>query len=407
MPPGPIVIFDKSALQSLSVDESCWLSHFYTSNITPLFYVETLADLEKEVAGGRTPEEVVRGLALRTPIESGLPNAHHHRMCVQDLMGHPVQMRGVPAVAGGRKVIHRGKSGVVYSNLPEIDAFNRWQREQFLEIERAHAQAWRASLEEVDLNAIYKDYRPLVAGQGCPRTLAEVRTLADQMLRAADPPDLMPLLDLCNIEDRYRATISRRWDAHGRPPLHTFAPYAAHVATVELFFCLGIAADLIGRERPSNRVDIAYLHYLPFCMVFTSGDNLHARTVPLFLGPDQVFVTAADLKADLRRLDEHYMQFTEEDRALGMWTFAPSPPPDGDFLVSRLWDRFLGGWREPHLRPATPAKGERNLVREVEEIRNAPSVTGERPDTECDFLLIERLYPRRKGKWQIAPPGIK
>ncbi len=54
---GPILIFDKSTLQSLSVDESVWLDAFYLSNITPLFFVETLADLEKEVATGRTPEK--------------------------------------------------------------------------------------------------------------------------------------------------------------------------------------------------------------------------------------------------------------------------------------------------------------------------------------------------------------
>jgi hypothetical protein len=46
---GPSIIFDKSALQSLSVDESVWLDRFFMGNITPLFYVETLADLEKKV----------------------------------------------------------------------------------------------------------------------------------------------------------------------------------------------------------------------------------------------------------------------------------------------------------------------------------------------------------------------
>lgn len=56
---GSILIFDKSTLQSLSVDESCWLDNFFRPNITPLFFVETLADLEKQVARGRTPEQTV------------------------------------------------------------------------------------------------------------------------------------------------------------------------------------------------------------------------------------------------------------------------------------------------------------------------------------------------------------
>ncbi len=42
---GPILIFDKSALQSFGIDESVWLDNYFLTNITPLFYVETLADL--------------------------------------------------------------------------------------------------------------------------------------------------------------------------------------------------------------------------------------------------------------------------------------------------------------------------------------------------------------------------
>jgi hypothetical protein len=55
---GPITIFDKSALQSLSMDESVWLDAFFLVNIVPLFYVETLADLEKEVAEG-SPQRIL------------------------------------------------------------------------------------------------------------------------------------------------------------------------------------------------------------------------------------------------------------------------------------------------------------------------------------------------------------
>ena len=56
---GPILIFDKSTLQSLNPDEAVWLDNFFITNITPLFYIETLADLEKEVRAGKTPEQIV------------------------------------------------------------------------------------------------------------------------------------------------------------------------------------------------------------------------------------------------------------------------------------------------------------------------------------------------------------
>jgi len=82
-------------------------------------------------------------------------------------------------------------------------------------------------------------------------------------------------------------------------------------------------------------VDIAYLYYLPFCMIFTSGDSLHRRITPLFLRNDQEFLWAPDLKADLSRLDAHYAALPDEVKAQGVAVFAPCPPPDGDYLTTK------------------------------------------------------------------------
>ena len=64
---GPIALFDKSFLQSLSLDESVWFAHFFMPVVCPLFYVETLADLEKAVRAGRTPEQEVGIIARKFP----------------------------------------------------------------------------------------------------------------------------------------------------------------------------------------------------------------------------------------------------------------------------------------------------------------------------------------------------
>ena len=73
---GPITIFDKSFLQSLNIDESVWFDNFYLVNISPLFYMETLADLAKEMSRGRTPEQIVGEIASKTPEMGGSPNVH-------------------------------------------------------------------------------------------------------------------------------------------------------------------------------------------------------------------------------------------------------------------------------------------------------------------------------------------
>ena len=74
---GPITLFDKSFLQSLTEDESVWFGHYFSPIVCPLFYVETLADLEKEVGKGRTSEREVGKIARKFPENSAYPCTHH------------------------------------------------------------------------------------------------------------------------------------------------------------------------------------------------------------------------------------------------------------------------------------------------------------------------------------------
>lgn len=100
---GPLIIFDKSALQALSIDESCWLDRFFISNVTPLFYVETLADLEKPQTGERTPAQIVGEIAYKTPVESTVPNIFHESLVLQDLLGNAVPMKQQAVLSGGER----------------------------------------------------------------------------------------------------------------------------------------------------------------------------------------------------------------------------------------------------------------------------------------------------------------
>jgi len=94
-----------------------------------------------------------------------------------------------------------------------------------------------------------------------------------------------------------RRGIIARWKSLGGPALPDFAPYIAHVITVDLFFNLAIGSGLISRERASNKVDLAYLYYLPFCMVFVSNDRLQERYVPCFLTENKAIVEGRELSA--------------------------------------------------------------------------------------------------------------
>jgi len=64
---GPSLIFDKSSVESLNLDEAVLLDNFYSSVITPIFFVGCLVDLEKNIRSKSTPEQLARSLAERTP----------------------------------------------------------------------------------------------------------------------------------------------------------------------------------------------------------------------------------------------------------------------------------------------------------------------------------------------------
>ena len=68
---GPVVLFDKSFLQSLSEEEAVWFDHFFLANVCPIFYVETQADLAKEDSKRLTPEQLVERIAKKFPEFSG------------------------------------------------------------------------------------------------------------------------------------------------------------------------------------------------------------------------------------------------------------------------------------------------------------------------------------------------
>ncbi len=408
---GPILLFDKSALQSLTIDEAVWFDTFYFPCITPLFFIETLADLEKEVQKGRSPEEVVGNLAEKTPL-GGAVNVHHHTLSANELLGHRFDLRHVPVVSCGNPVtIRDGRRGVVFDPPPEAAALKRWEERDFLQVERQFAKSWRDALSEIDLDKLFRQGRDIIKRLGRPKDLSAVKAAAADFLRKPGSRYVADSLQALKPGDLGRAALER-WKDDGSPPIKEFAPYTAHLLLVDLFFCIGLGADLIGRERPTNKIDIAYLYYLPFCMAFTSRDKLHERTAPLFLDENQVFIRGDDLKADLANLDAHYSQLSDDEKLRGVMSFAHYPPVEGDFLVSKMWDKLMTPeWREWASRPPEPKskENEAKIVAKINEIAKAPraSIASSGSLEEADSILVQRSIPLYRGKWRMVPPEVE
>jgi hypothetical protein len=408
MPTGPILIFDKSALQCLNRDEAVLLDHFFMTSITPLFFIETLADLEKAVKEGRTPEQEVGSLASKTPDMQSNPSVHHRTLLSAELSGvEKIAMKGKLHRAGGRAVNLDGQKGVMFVRSEEEEAFDRWGKHEFLELERQIAKAWRKNLSNIDYSATYEYFQKYYKKRK-PKELSQVKAFAERIIDETDPEKSIVFgLRLIGFSKDAEKEVLKRWHAEGKPAIRDFAPYFCYVYTVDLFFYLAIAADLISRVRPAdkvdNKVDIAYLYYLPFCMVFTSSDNLHERVVPLFLREDQSFVKGQELKADLRKLDELYSALPEDVKEQGMSHFGGDPPEDTTSLVTRLWDKHLPKWRKlkaehkelpEHLKQALV-----DLVNRIEKDSQSSDPNERITIDETDFIQIKRQVRPKKGKW--------
>jgi hypothetical protein len=181
---------------------------------------------------------------------------------------------------------------------------------------------------------------------------------------------------------------------------------------VDVFFHVAVDKKLISPDRPSNRIDMAYLYYLPFCMVFVSNDKLHRRAAPLFMSDRQAFISGEDLKRDLAALDAHYSALPAEQLDQGIFRLASYPPNDDAFLTTRLWKQLKLSVerKEPAIHPDHIPSAE--LLAIVDELKRKsqgrpPGVFTRDEVSDPSHVVIERRIPMRIGKWKTMPPGVK
>lgn len=414
---GPTLIFDKSFLESLTLDESVWLDNFFITNITPLFYVETLADLEKEGKKGkiaRSPEELVGELSNKTPVMASVPNMFHLRLVLGNLLGQSVDMSKRPIISGGQyKVSPDGKIGVDFKEFPEAAALERWKNHDFLEVEKNVAREWREILSDLSFDSLIALTKNTVPSDTKLATIKDVKGFVDKFVQGGHNQLIHFVFDILDIPEKARRPILKRWYDTRPMPFDTFAPYAAYVLKVDLFFYLCLGKSLISKDRPSNKIDISYLYYLPFCMVFASSDKLHARTAPLFMEMGQSFASGQELKNSLEQLNKYYSKLPDDIKKMGVYKFATYPPEDIENLLGKLFDQHLRpSWRanaranrEELRKPKEPDK---KIVAELKKKREEQRpYVGIPPESDnVDSMTLTRKVPARRGSWTLFPPEV-
>lgn len=407
----PTALFDKSFLQSINIDESVWFDHYFMPVICPLFYVETLADLKKENSR-RPPEVEVKLIAEKFPELNGIPSVHHTHLCLKNLLGQPIPMDGRILRSEGKLVKSNGKIATVFHGSSEEKAFSRWSKREFLELEHEAASHWRAQLSSLDLGLIQKGLKSFGINRKTFKTLQDVKNHADSIVNLRDQPvNLMKFaLDTLQIPKEFYPSVFENWKISGYKPIRIYAPYAAYVLTIEIFFAIAIAADFISTDRPSNWADICYLSYLPFCSLFISSDKLHKSCTPYFLRSDQHFVWGIHFKEDLRKIDEYFKKFPRRVREQGLHAFATFIPDDLDLQFRHIWNKYINYPKRSESKLALPKKLDESLIKEINDFKTATKLKSDEIDfepEEIDALYIERNIRRKKGFWYRVSKHIK
>ena len=222
---------------------------------------------------------------------------------------------------------------------------------------------------------------------------------------------LLFALRLLSVPQQLTGDIIERWKQKGTPPLLEFAPYAAYVAMVDLFFYIGIAAGRISvsGKKITNRIDLAYLYYLPFCMLFTSSDKFHRSCAPLFLRRNQQFVWGPELKAELKRLDAYYRRMPESTKEKGLFAIAAQPPVTEGALMTRLYDRFLRPtWRKQKgiSIDLDPEKEKQILAQLKRQFDEAVPTNETLASDAADFLHVKKNVQKKRGSYWQLPKNL-
>lgn len=364
----------------LSPDEVGELALHFRFVGTPLLIREIIADLRKEPSPNRVPREVVRALAAKMGKAHGVQPADFRSLAISNLLAHPVPMSGqvpVDTRAPNVAVVDSGK-GLLYDSTPEQRLWSRWAAGDFETGDDAAARAWRDGLQKVNLRAVGDEWKHFAHRHfGTSRNLGDLISQVEAMIstgrRETQAELLNTSLALLRVSPLVRKVVDIFFETDVFRNINSWAPYTSAVLKLYLTFVGGLARGFIG-PRPSHVVDLQYLFYAPFCMVFVSGDKFHREMWRATSGRN-TFVWGPELKQELRALVANRMEKREQG----------SPgEPDKDFHSENAANSIIGSAWNTYMTP----RDERNQpgsTRTFDELD---------PETKRDFEIAFREFDR-------------
>ncbi len=302
----PSILIDKSVLECLSDDEVKVLHEFFTVVIPPVLVLELQTDMVQTER--RKGKAGITQLAERLCHPNARPNSSFAEMLVLCLLGQEIPMKQQPIRIDGKAMTTSDGRPFIYSDEDQGSSrLRRWISKDFSEGDTSWAKERRNLITEIDLEPLIRNFRRDMTGVLGKSDLTDSASLLAQSIQKDDPAwglrHLKTCLEMVTVDQDLQTKIHNRWLNNGMPNLHKFAPYAYYCYWVYATFLTGVSLSLLGTRR-TNLIDVEYVFYLPFCMVFSSGDKFHEQFAPVFLNDDQKFVKSQELKNDLSSILE-------------------------------------------------------------------------------------------------------
>ncbi len=364
---GPQLLFDKSALQALSQAEARTATTHYYLVYSPILFAEILGDVKKFPSADDQKREVSK-VASKMPGGESCFTAHYKILLEANLLGQHVEMDGRPILLGGIDVTDSlGRTGTFFEEQPERAALRRWLAGSMSEAEELLSKRWRESTRAFSLERLRNSTFRNSDIQTFESLMLAVDNLCDDRSRQLE--NLQWIIVEAGVEEQTGIAIFDRWLALGMPPLKHFAPFAHCCLRVFAAFYMGLANDLLS-TRSTNRLDLEYILYLPFCKVFCSCDHFHLTFAPFFLQPDQDVVDGRVLKNDLRQIRNYFGSMTEQERKEYRERLGLYPPDLEDSFTNMVWKKHMKP-RSEYKRLELDASGTKKLMDDLRPIKDA------------------------------------
>jgi hypothetical protein len=334
---GPTILLDKSAFQALAADEMHKITTYFQWNRVDILLAEIISDLSKKTKTSSSRNEASI-LADKVSLTDSVENANYIQLCLGNLVGANFVMDGRPIIAPttiGR--LEDGRVGALLDETGFCEMIYRWQRGDFGKQEEMFADFWRRLIADrkVDgyLNCLASNHIIIPESRSVEELVVEIGRLLQ------NPSMQSVFLDMfLSYQDVDRATKRNIRNRLRQCPysLSYVAPYAFYCLKVFVLFLGANKFSLISKQ-PTDRIDLEYLFYLPFCHVFSSNDTLHKRLCPALMRRDQVFLSGDDLKKGMQELET----LPKHEETMNA-KCTPIPPMPRESIIRDAWIRT--GW---------------------------------------------------------------